>query len=179
MCAPVTNHTRICALVQSCESIVVRARTKIFHSSESIGVLARAHVLRKMRARARTKSCAHICVRAHTFSNIPKALVCLRARMCFQKMLACTRNKSCPHICACPIMRKHWYACAHSFSNLSKALVCLRSWALSLKMDARAHNKSCAHMCASPIILKHCISDGIERLSVARTHKIGCTHSAK
>ena len=49
--AVVTNHVRICALVQSYKSIGVRARPHIFQFSKSIGELTRARVLLKKRAR--------------------------------------------------------------------------------------------------------------------------------
>jgi hypothetical protein len=69
-----SNHTKA----------LVCVRAHIFQSSESIVVLARARVLRKKPRRARTKSCAHMCVRTPTFAIFRKHW-CACARVCFKK----------------------------------------------------------------------------------------------
>ena len=161
---------RIYALVQSCKSIGVRPRAHIFQSSESIGGLAR--VLLKLRTRARTKSCAHMCVRVLTISNLPKALLCLCARIyaivqscktigvrarthIFQssESIGVLARASTYQIKRAYLRLSNYakalvYVRAHTFSNLPKALVCLRALVCP-KKSSGAQVPNHARICVS------------------------------
>ena len=177
MRAHVTNHARICALIQSFESIGVRARAHIFQSSESIGVLAR--ICSKNCARADLTNHAHIfafvpsCesigvrVSAHIFQSSKRIVMLARARAhknahasTYQIKCAYVRLSNHAKALVCSekapartyqIMRAYVRDCAQIFPYSESIGVLARTRVL-LKMRARTRNKSCAHMCACPVI---------------------------